>query len=375
MQRARWFLGISIVAILLACAAQLKVHAGQPESHSGYRVLAPLTSGNLMIFPVVARGEFDTSMFLTLDEGLRSGEVVVTESGGVQPLVRGPRPIPPRHDGAQVNTLMLVNNSKRPLLLLAGEIVTGGKQDRVIGKDRIVPAMSDPIDLGVFCVEPGRWVAHSDKFGNFSGLAAPNVRKNAMALKDQNQVWNAVRESQAKVAQNVPAAAPEVNQTTSYAKVMGGTTVQRKMDEISAPIQRSYQSLLHELRAKNAVGVVVAVNGQLVWADLFASTELLEKYWPKLVQSYAAEAMAQGSRGGKVTDSEAQAFVDRVDGTHETAETEPGLFRQSEITGADYKVFALTSLLPKTNYTVHLAKMYEPEMATWKVDRTPLPVR
>ena len=63
----------------------------------------------------------------------------------------------------EVNQLVLVNNSKRPLLLLAGEIVTGGKQDRVIGKDRIVPAESDPVDLSVFCVEPGRWVAANGK--------------------------------------------------------------------------------------------------------------------------------------------------------------------------------------------------------------------
>ena len=71
--------------------------------------------------------------------------------------------------GAQVNQLVLVNNSKRPLILLAGEIVTGGKQDRVIGKDRIIPAESDPMDLGVFCVEPGRWVGSSDRFGVGAG--------------------------------------------------------------------------------------------------------------------------------------------------------------------------------------------------------------
>ncbi|MEI9970328.1 MAG: DUF6569 family protein [Terracidiphilus sp.] len=59
--------------------------------------------------------------------------------------------------GDEVNTLVLVNHSKRPLLLLAGEIVTGGKQDRIVAKDRIVPADADPIDLGVFCIEPGRW--------------------------------------------------------------------------------------------------------------------------------------------------------------------------------------------------------------------------
>src|SRR5204863_6795265 len=134
-----------------------------------------------------------TQAFLTLDEGLRSGEVIVTEGGSVQPLMRrGNRPV--THDGAQVNQLVLVNNSKKPLLLLAGEIVTGGKQDRIIGKDRLVPAESDPIDLSVFCVEPGRWVATSGNY-NFKapvamgaamgGMVQPSVRSKAMADKDQ----------------------------------------------------------------------------------------------------------------------------------------------------------------------------------------------
>lgn len=363
MQRAQWFLGISLLALVLACGVNFKVQAGQVETRSGLRVLSPLSSGNLTIFPVVAHSARDTSMFITLDEGLRSGEVVVTEAGSIQPLVRRPNQIRRPVGGAQVNTLMLVNNSKKPLLLLAGEIVTGGKQDRVIGKDRIVPATSDPVDLGVFCVEPGRWTAKTDTFHGFSGLAAPNVRKNAMAKQDQQEVWAAVRDSQRKVAANAPAASPEVMSTTSYAGSMGGVTVQREMDKIAVPIQRSYEALLKDLRAKNAVGVVVAVNGRILWADIFASTELLEKYWPKLIRSYVTEAVAQGNNGGKVLESEAQAFIDRLDGTHESADTDPGVYRQAEITGTDYKVFALTSLLPKTDYTVHLAKMYEPEVA------------
>jgi hypothetical protein len=57
-------------------------------------------------------------------------------------------------------------------LLLAGEIVTSGRQDRVIGDDRLVPARSDPIDLSVFCVEPGRWVAHSQQFGSMKSQMA-----------------------------------------------------------------------------------------------------------------------------------------------------------------------------------------------------------
>ena len=85
-----------------------------------------------------------------------------------------------------MNRLVLVNNSDRPLILLAGEIVTGGKQDRVVGKDRIVPPKSDPIDLAVFCVEPERWVAAKSTFGSFhSQMAQPSVRRSAMADKNQ----------------------------------------------------------------------------------------------------------------------------------------------------------------------------------------------
>ncbi len=108
--------------------------------------------------------------------------------------------------------MVLVNNSKRPLILLAGEIVTGGKQDRVIGKDRIIPAESDPIDLGVFCVEPGRWVGSSDRFGakTVGGLApapapmaAPTVRAKAMADKDQQKVWSEVGKTRDAMAETV----------------------------------------------------------------------------------------------------------------------------------------------------------------------------
>ena len=110
---------IAGLAFIVPCATA----GGGVPSTSGYKVLEPIRHGNLTVFPVVAATSHDTRGFITLDEGLRSGEVVVTESGSVQPLVRRRpiRPIPP--GGAQVNQLVLVNNSKRPLILLAGEIV------------------------------------------------------------------------------------------------------------------------------------------------------------------------------------------------------------------------------------------------------------
>ena len=85
---------------------------------------------------------------------------------------------------------------------------------------------------------------------------------------------------------------------------MNNREVKQRVDSVAEPIQRNYQSLIQQLRDQNAVGVVVAVNGQIVWADIFASTNLLEKYWPKLVRSYAAEAVGNpDQRAAKWTSS------------------------------------------------------------------------
>ncbi len=129
---------------------------------------------------------------------------------------------------------------------------------------------------------------------------------------------------------------------------------------MAEPIQRNYQSLIQQLRDQNAVGVVVAVNGQIVWADIFASTNLLEKYWPKLVQSYAAEAVVTRTQGAaRSTVKQAQEFLNHLDGRHETVDSEPGLYRHTEIAGDGFRAFELTSLLPKTGFDLHVAKMAE----------------
>ncbi len=358
-----------------------QVQAGQ---ESAYTVLEPIRNGSLTVFPVVASKSYSTSEFLTLDEGFRSGEVIVTENGNVRGLVRGRR-THLQQDSAEVNRLVLINNSKRPLLLLAGEIVAGGKQDRVIGKDRIVPPESDPVDLDVFCVEPGRWVASSASFGasgatygSKAGSAAgtapkassetlmvqPSVRAKAMGDKNQGQVWAEVEKQQHSMEVEVaraapPASAAAIHSTSSYAVVMENENVKEKVDEVAKPIEQNYQSLIKQLRDRKAVGVVVAVNGRIVWSDIFASTELLEKYWPKLVRSYASEAIVNRVKAADVTSAQAQAFLAEMEGHKQTIESEPGIFRQTEIDGDGFKAFALTSLLPKTGFDVHVAKMAE----------------
>jgi hypothetical protein len=365
---------LSGIALLVAAAVvpPALMRAGEVAPASGYTLLSPIRSGSLTVFPVVAGKLLDTSQFITLDEGLRSGDVVVTEAGQLRGLIRRRPGRPgiayPMRD-AEVNRLVLVNNSKRPLLLLAGEIVTGGKQDRVIGKDRIVPPESDPVDLNVFCVEPGRWVAAGGKYefgtsrDSLHGLfASPVVRSKAMSAQNQQQVWDSVRTMQQGAAETVVVnggnPAP-ITSTSSYARVMENQDVQKQVDAVAEPITRNYESTIHQLRDKNAVGVVVAVNGDIVWADIFASTQLLQKYWPKLVRSYATEAVITRAKGGEVNVKDAQKFLDNLQGRHETADTEPGVYRQTEITGDGFKVFELTSLLPKTGFPIHLAKMAE----------------
>jgi hypothetical protein len=388
----RFGLAAALVLALAVHEQGTKVKAaGGPLAPAGspYRVLAPIESGNLLLFPVVREvsrpsipGE---SPFITLDEGIKTGEIEVTEAGRMQGLVR-PRPAvayrnrhPDSPDssyrGDQVNTLVLVNNSKKPLLLLAGEIVTGGKQDRVIAKDRIVPVGADPIDLSVFCIEPGRWTESSPTFGAASKtpsqgfMVQPTVRERAMAEKDQQQVWDSVHGaiSTMEMAAAPPASmhggsghgasSAGASNTTSYAKVMESNAVSEKIDEAAAPVMKARDQVLAQLRQEHAVGVVVAVRGEIVWADLFADTELLSRYWTKLVRSYAAESIAAGHSHPAPSVSDAQHFLDAPLGGTETSEGDVGVYRYRELKSGSTETFVLESLLPGTGYDVHISKM------------------
>jgi hypothetical protein len=386
---------LATVAVLMTWRWQ-PVKAG-PVEGIGYKVLKPIQTGELTLFPIVRTGGrmLPADQFLTLDEGLKSGEVEVTEAGRVRGLERSRSGTVPSYRGDQVNTLVLVNHSKRPLLLLAGEIVTGGKQDRVIAKDRIVPAEADPIDLSVFCIEHGRWTESSAKFGatakvsSQSFMVQPGVRQQAMVSRDQQQVWDSVHGAIQNMA---VAASPEAGiaregdsgraeprvqsgisigrgdliastnggsalGTTSYAKAMQTDTVIAKVDEASAGSVQNREQALAALRQEHAIGVVVAVRGEAIWADLFSDTELLGRYWTKLVRSYAAEALTSGYGQKAATTEDAQRFLDESAHGRETSEGEVGVYRYREVKSGKTDSFALEALLPGTGYDVHISKL------------------
>ncbi len=357
--RIRWILLLALVIVAAATLGSASTRRGPYEGMRGWQVHEPLVYSNLALFPVTHLDGHDSSGYLTLDEGLASGEVEVTELGAG--LIRR-RPGQPPPTSAQVNTLTLINHSKRALLLLAGEIVTGGKQDRVISKDRIVPPGVD-LPLDVFCVEPGRWTGASLAFEGKSFMAAPHLREKAAVAKNQQEVWDAAGALRSRVAAGLPAAQAgaaeaDLNASSSYAQLERSDALKGRIDQASNRLQRDYERALREaLRGKKVVGVIVAINGEVVWADLFADPGLFERYWPKLLRSYVVEALSvpvvEHAQAGVAA---AEKFLLESQG-REIMETEPGEYRLRQVDHPRYNIFELASLLEKGEPMMHFNKL------------------
>jgi hypothetical protein len=323
---------------------------------------------NITIFPVVSATSQDTSAFLTLDEGLSSGEVIISEQGATGlARSRDGRPIvvPQQYNSsANVNQLVLINRSKRPLLLLAGELVSGGKQDRIIGKDRIVPVGSEPLPLDVFCVEHGRWTGTSAQFGAAKTIVHPSVREQAAIGQNQNEVWDAVRSgtlaipaappagvaggySRARISpREVENAIATAAPTQSYEKIYASSRVGASVDEFVAELQRRFNRATAGLKGERVVGVVVAYGGDVAWSDIFASGDLFEHYWSKLLRSYAVEALARPTYRETAATTDAREFLRNLNG-REVVESEPGVYRWREITEGKLSLIELEAISPK----------------------------
>ncbi len=330
-----------------------------PKSEGIWRLLDSITYENIAIFPVVTSSTHDTSTFLTLDEGLSSGDVVVSEQGaaGLARTRDGrPLPAPQNTSGASVNQLILINRSKRLLLLLAGELVSGGKQDRIIGKDRIVPVGAPPLPLDVFCVEHGRWTGAA-QFAAANTIVHPSVREKAAVDQKQAEVWDAVRSgTTAKAApsaprpqissQNLQAAIAGNGRTEAYEKIYVSQAVGVSIDDFVNEVQRRFVQATSGLKNERVVGVVVAYGGEVAWSDIFASGDLFNHYWRKLLRSYAVEALTRPTYRQAASRDNAVEFLRRLNG-RETQETEPGVYRWREIKEGQLAQIELDALQPK----------------------------
>jgi len=327
------------------------------KSEGEWRLLEAVSYENLSIFPVVSAKAYDTSWFLTLDEGLASGEVQVREQGS-EGMARSRDGVvrPADSNGASVNQLVLINRSKRPLLLLAGELVSGGKQDRIIGKDRLVPVGSKPLPLDVFCVEHGRWSSGAS-FTNAKTIVHPSVREQATLQRDQGRVWNAVRSGTtaeaSPSADEARLAAPRIARTIqdeapteSYQKIYESREVRGSVEMYVEEVQRRFARETSGLKGEHVVGVVVAYGGEVAWSDIFASSDLFQQYWKKLLRSYVVEALARPGYREVASRENAGEFLRRLNGRiHE--ETEPGVYRWREINEGRLSQIELEAMEPK----------------------------
>jgi hypothetical protein len=385
MYRANWIswgsvsLTFAVMSLVFPWAndAQKNVGGGSNE----WRVAEPIRYENLSVFPIVSRQSADTASFATLDEGLSAGEVVISE-GGAEMIRRSRDGQPvaiPQQRGASVNQLVLINRGSKPLLLLAGELVSGGKQDRIISKDRIVPPGAAPLPLDVFCVEAGRW-SSGVQFSAGKLMVHPSVREQAAITQEQDKVWAAVRNGTASAPPAVAGAAGTVGvpgqtsqsvtltpralssvivteaPTQSYAKLYKSPQVGVPADTFAEELQRRFDRATAKLKGESVVGVVVAYGGEVAWSDIFASPSLFQRYWPKLIRSYVVEALVRPKSSEQPSVDDAREFLKPLVG-HESVETEPAIYSLKQVTQGKYVEMELEALRP-VDITLHVLKVH-----------------
>ncbi len=409
-QKSIWIPGVIILTALVAVivwtfSTSSRVYAkpelaSGPDSSSSWRIGEPITYETLTVFPVLSSQEAYTADFETLDAALASGEAIVAEQGeymrrsrnGVAPAVLS------SGGGAQVNQLVLVNRGKKPLLLLAGEVVSGGKQDRIIGKDRIIPIGAQPLPLDVFCVEHSRWTSGGDTFAAAKTMVHPTVREQAAVDQDQGKVWAAVRgdavgsgsgagmaTSAGGVAGRAPAAgaaarersqmssslevtAPAISPqelshvmasaapTEGYRSIYQSAAVGPSVENFALEVEWRFNRATSGLKGEHVVGVIIAFGGEVAWSDIFASSQLFDAYWPKLLRSYAVEALTRPATREKVSFEDARDFLRPATG-HVREEAEPGVYRWQERSQGRETEIQLTALETKPPLTLHWLKV------------------
>ena len=400
MHTANWFSwGTKGVALAIMCLLAVGVNNAQKDdqkegkiSPNQWRLADPIRYENLTVFPVLGRQSADTAGFATLDEGLSAGQVIVTEGGSE--MIRRSRdghPVAtPAQSGASVNQLVLINRGSKPLLLLAGELVSGGKQDRIISKDRVVPPGAAPLPLDVFCVEAGRWTGGA-QFSAGKLMVHPSVREQAAITKQQDKVWQAVRNgttteiplngAMAAAGPAPPASggvgAARVGQTSqsvtvtsealstvivteaptqSYEKIYKSSKVSVPVDSFAEEVQMRFDRATGKLKGEFVVGVVVAYGGEVAWGDIFASPSLFGRYWPKLLRSYVVEALTRPKSSEQPSIDDAREFLKPLVG-HESVETEPAIYSLKEVTEGKYVEVELEALRP-VEITLHMMKVH-----------------
>jgi hypothetical protein len=239
------------------------------------QVSGPYTHENLAIYFLQTSETADTSRYVTLEEALDQQKVVVHETGHVGELL--------------VENLL----PDKDVFIQAGEIVRGGRQDRTLGVDWVVPARSGKVPVPAFCVESGRWHRRSasESAQHFSSSKHYiTSRKMKIATKmsaNQHEVWTSVAEVQEKLTHATGQSAHAEDSPSCLELTLDLKEVRARQESFMAKLSPALNA------HPGAVGFAFAVNGQLNSAEMYASAELFRKLWNKLLASAVVEAMSE----------------------------------------------------------------------------------
>lgn len=232
-----------------------------------------ITYENLRLYPIKAKKSFTETFrtignYLSLKEALAKGKVIITEQLG----------------GATVNQLTIENISDDTVMVMAGEVITGGKQNRIIGKDLILLPHSGKINLSVYCVEAGRWENTSTGTNQFSGyfnFGSMSLRKVVDKKQNQGEVWSHV--------DKLNAANRTSSNTKTYTAINKSPDFTKKLKAYTTYFKDKFSA------EQNIIGVVVVSGDKVIGCDMFATTTLFKNNFENLLASYATDAIINGS--------------------------------------------------------------------------------
>lgn len=267
----------------------------------------PVQADNVTAWPVYSRKPAQDvgSDFVPLADAQEKKLAVIREVGVGAPAA----PRPPTGSGRRVqqalrqgqepsgtvNELVIENRGDRPILVLAGTLLKGGKQDRQVGQDFIVPAKKT-VPVAAFCVEHGRWTATREGrntggiFSAKKSLAVKGVRSKAQYKKNQDEVWDQVARENSKAGK-----AP--GSGTFLATV---EETDRKAVALRQKLYRAVAGRFATLAAAKTapVGVAYSVDGKVREVRTFTHPLIFQRFSETLFTTVAMEAdLAQREAG------------------------------------------------------------------------------
>lgn len=305
------------------------------QGKDGYRLEGPFTQGNLTVFLIHGKDKIKGQTFITLQEALVQKKVIVRET-------------------RSVNELSIENISREEVYVQAGDIVKGGAQDRMLATDLILPPHSGKIPIDAFCVENGRWSKRGSEdatvFSSSANVVASREVKLAAKTKaSQGEVWRGVAQAQDKLSANTGSRVNGAASPTSFQLTLENKQVQANAD--------SYVKALGGLLEgkTDVIGYVFAINGKINSADVYASSVLFRKLWPKLLKASAIEAVAELRRGEKFEAPKSDAVQGFLDDSPKGTEKQKDVSSRVQMVTreSDQNVFFETRDRAKSDTWVH----------------------